>query len=221
MNLLKEKALVLRKKGYSYRIINQKLHVSKSTLSNWLSRVPFTPNDEVIKKVGSAKLKSALYKQHLKFESIRSASQEARKDIGLLSKRDLFLLGIGLYLGEGEKSFENVRIVNSDPKIIRLAARWFREICAAPKENFRPSIHLYPDSSEEKALQFWSHILEVPVSQFGKTIIDRRLNKSPLKRRKLPHGTLHLRIASKGNTNLGVYLHRKIQGWMERCLIQI
>lgn len=65
MNVLKEKAIQLRMAGYSYNI-SQRLSLAKSTLSNWLSRVPFEPNDEVISRIGKAKLKSALYKQKMK-----------------------------------------------------------------------------------------------------------------------------------------------------------
>ena len=221
MNPLREKALKLRSAGYSYNMIKQRLGVSKSTLSNWLSRIPFVPNREVIARVGRAKLKSALFKQRLKFESIEKAKQIAKKDVGLLSKRDLFILGIGLYLGEGEKTYENVRIVNSDPKIIQLAIKWFYNVCGVEKENFRPSIHLYPDNDIRTSLKFWSGITKIPISQFGKTMIDQRKNKSALKRRKLPYGTLHLHVMSKWLPHLGVNLHRKIQAWIEECITQI
>jgi len=221
MNPLRKKAIELRKAGYSYNMIKQKLGISKSTLSNWLSRIPFIPNNEVIARVGRARLKSALFKQRLKFESIKKAKQTGKKDIGLISKRDLFILGIGLYLGEGEKTYENVRIVNSDPQIIRLAIKWFYDACGAKKENFRPSIHLYPDSDIDISLKFWSNITKIPVSQFGKTTIDQRKNKSVLKKRKLPYGTLHLQVISNGLPHLGVNLHRKIQAWIEESIAQI
>ena len=50
MNYLKEKAIELRKAGWSYNTIKEKIGVSKSTLSNWLSRIPFIPNEEIIKR---------------------------------------------------------------------------------------------------------------------------------------------------------------------------
>jgi len=221
MNQLKIEAVKLREAGYSYNMIKQRLGISKGTLSNWLTRIRFVPNQEVIERIGRAKLKSALFKQRRKFESIKEARKYAKRDIDLLSKRDLFLLGIGLYLGEGEKTYENVRIVNSDSRIIRLAIRWFYDICKVKRENFRPSVHLYPDNDIKEVLRFWSRETNIPASQFGKTIIDWRKNKSPLKRRKLPYGTLHLHVMSNGMPHLGVNLHRKIQAWIERCLAQI
>ena len=54
----------------------------------------------------------------------------------------------------------------------------------------------------------------IPLSQFGKTQIDARENKSNKKKRKLPYGTAHLTIKSIGNRNNGVLLHRRIVGWI-------
>ena len=218
---LKERATQLRKSGHSYNMIKEKLGIPKSTLSNWLSKIPFVPNRELIKRIGVGKLKSALQKQNLKFASFKKANDDAEKDIGLLSKRDLFILGIGLYLGEGEKTYENVRIVNSDPNIVRLAMRWFYDVCGAKPENIKAFIHLYPDNDIEETLSFWSNIIKIPKSQFGKTTIDRRENKKILKIKKLPHGTLHVRVKSKNMKHLGVNLHRKIISWIEKCTSQI
>ena len=88
MNLLKEKAVILRRAGYSYGMIREGLGVSKSTLSDWLSRIPFKPNKEVVLRVGQAKLKSALHKHRLKFENIAKMKREAKAEIGKLSSRD-------------------------------------------------------------------------------------------------------------------------------------
>jgi len=221
MSSLRDQAIALRRKGFSYSLIKQRLGIPKSTLSNWLGNIPFQPNQEVIRRVGLARLKSALYKQRLKFDSIERAKIEAQKDITHLSKRDIFFLGIGLYLGEGEKTFENVKITNADPKIIRLAMKWFYETCGVRKENFRPSVHTYPDNVIKEVLKYWSKEINIPISQFGKTVIDTRQNKSNFKRKKLPHGTLQLRIASNGDPRLGVFLHRKIKAWMESCIAKI
>src|SRR3989344_8621487 len=121
MNPYKKQAIQLRNAGYSYGMIKEKLGISKSTLSDWLNRTPFTPNLEVIKRIGEARLKSALDKHRLKFENIAQMRAIAETDIGKLSQRDLFMLGIGLYLGEGSKSQEEIRVVNADPIIIKLA----------------------------------------------------------------------------------------------------
>ena len=222
MNELKAKAIRLRNAGYSYSMINDKLGVPKSTLSNWLTFIPFQPNQEVLKKIGKAKLKSALYKQNLKFEDIARMKMEASKDIGLLSHRDMFMLGIGLYMGEGSKSFEQINIVNSDPVIIRIGIKWLKTFLKLDIKNFTISIHAYPDTDLTRSVSFWSRKTGIPKNQFYKIVVDSRKNKSSLNKRKLPYGTVSLRIR-KGETNIrGVKsLHRKIMGWIDSATKQI
>lgn len=222
MNKLKEQSFALRNAGYSYNMIGKKLGIAKSTLSNWLTNIPFIPNAEVLQRVGESKLKSALYKQKIKFENIARMKHEANKEIGNLSSRDILMLGIGLYLGEGSKSQEEVRIVNADPAIIKLGIRWLKEFGGVRKEHLRVIVHGYPDHDINELVEFWSKELNIPIEQFTKTQIDTRLNKSLLKRRKLPYGTAHVYVRGGGTLYLGVKnLHRKIMGWIESSIRQI
>lgn len=222
MNKLKEKAIKLRNAGYSYSMINERIGVPKATLSNWLAFIPFQPNQEVLKKIGKAKLKSALYKQNLKFEDIAKMKLEASEDVGVLSQRDLFMLGIGLYMGEGAKSFEQVNIVNSDPVIIKAGMKWLKTFLKLDIKNFSVAIHAYPDTDLVKSVNFWSKATKIPKHQFFKVIIDKRRNKSQLNKRKLPYGTVSLRIKNGGTIFPGVKsLHRKIMGWIDSATKQI
>lgn len=222
MNQLREKAIKFRIAGYSYSMIREKLGVPKATLSNWLAFIPFKPNKEVLQKIGKAKLKSALYKQNLKFEDIELMKLEAEKDIGTLSQRDMFMLGIGLYMSEGSKSFEQVQITNSDPVIIKTAIAWLRNFLKLDLQNFVIQIHAYPDTEITKSISFWSRKTGISKNQFSKTIIDNRNNKSIFNKRKLPYGTISLRIKKGETTIRGVKsLHRKIMGWIESATKQI
>lgn len=212
---IKQKAIELRKQGYSYNMIIQKLLLSKSTLSNWLREMPFEPNQEVLNRVKDGRLKSARYKYKQKITNIKDMRSLAKKELGNISKRDLQMLGIGLYLGEGSKVHENIRITNSDPRIIKIGMKWFREVCGLKNENFGLLVHLYPDSNVKKSIEYWSQITGINKKQFNKTQIDRRINKSQKKKHMLPHGTLHINVKSCGNKKFGVSLHRKIMGWIE------
>ena len=218
---IKQKAITLRRKGYSYNIIATKLNLSKSTLSDWLSEIPFKPNKVVLKRIKLAQMKSAIYKNNQKIANILSAKKIAKKEAGNLTKRDLWLLGIGLYLGEGTKTNENIRIINSDPEIIKVAIVWFQKICGLENKNIVPIIHLYPDNNIKKAINYWSKITGIPGRQFAKTQIDRRLNKSSKRKGRLPYGTLQLQIKSYGRREFGRFLHRRIMGWTESLIDQI
>jgi hypothetical protein len=212
----KEKAINYRKRGYSYGMILERLELSKSTLSDWLKEIPYKPNKEVIKRVGLARMKSAQFKHNQKVANIRAVKKLAKRELGKLTKRDLWFLGIGLYWGEGDKSSnEGISVVNSDPETIKTMIKWFREICGLATKNFAPTIHAYPENNIAEEINYWSKLTGIPKEQFNKTQIDRRTNKSKMKKRKLPHGTLRLAIRSNGKKEFGVFLHRRIMGWIE------
>jgi len=218
---LKERAINYRKCGYSYGMISKKLGLSKSTLSDWLKEIPYKPNKEVLKRIKLASIKSAQIAHNRRVANIIAIKKLAKKELGKLTKRDLWLLGIGLYLGEGSKSCERIRVINSDPKIIKLAIKWFKEICGLKNENLNIAIHIYPDNNVKNTINYWSKITKIPKEQFGKTQIDRRVNKLDKKRRKLPYGTAHLYVKSYGKKEFGNSLHRRIMGWIEAVLNQI
>lgn len=218
---LRERAAEYRRSGYSYNIISRKLGLSKSTLSDWLRDISFTPNNIVLRRVKRAQLKSARFKNKQRIANIEEMKKMAIKEIGRLRKRDLLFLGIGLYLGEGTKLNEQITFINADKEIIRIALKWFKGVCGLGNKNIIPRIHLYPDVSTSKAIDYWSRITCLPRKQFAKTQIDRRINKLKKKRHKLLFGTLHLRIKSYGKKEFGRSLHRRIMGWIEAISGQI
>lgn len=217
---LKGKAINYRKQGYSYGMISEKLGLAKSTLSDWLREIPYEPNKEVLKRIKLGPIKSARIRHNQKVATIKKIKKKAKKELGKLTKRDLWLLGIGLYLGDGSKAQESVQLTNSDPEIIKLAARWFREICGSNTKNLTISIHAYPDNDIKNAINYWSRIAGIPKSQFKKTQIDKRINKTGKGKTKLPHGTVRLTVRARDKRELGVNLHRRIMGWIEGVLEQ-
>lgn len=215
---IREQVFKLRKNGYSYSYISEKIGISKSTLSVWLSSIPYTPNKTIIDRIEKARAASGYWKAKRKLESIESAEKEAKKEMGKITNRDLFMLGIGIYIGEGAKTNNTIRVINADPKIIRFAVKWFEEACGLSKVNFRLRLHLYPDNNIKECINFWSNISKIPEKQFYKVQIDRREDKKIIKKGKLPHGTAHLSIVSNGKKEFGVLFARKINAWMEEVL---
>lgn len=211
-------AYELRKAGHSYNFIAKQVRVSKGTLSAWLGKMPYTPNAETVTRIGKARAAAGAAKSLLKRKSIESATRQAILEIGEISRRDLFMLGLGLYIGEGAKSDQMICFVNSNPTIICTAICWFTRILKVPRDNLRLRIHLYPDNEVEKSISYWSQTTGIPRDQFHKTITDRRTNKKAVKAGKLPYGTAHLMVLSKGDKKLGVFLARKISAWSDKVL---
>lgn len=221
MNERKERAIKLREQGYSYNIISEKLNISKSTLSCWFKEIPFTPNEQVIKRIRNGPFKSGRIRHNQRVENIEKIKMSAEKELGSITKRDLWMIGVGLYIGEGSKSFETAQISNSDANIIKLAIKWFKDICGLEDNHITITMHLYPDNSEEECTNYWRKITGLPLKQFRKTQIDKRVDKSNYKKRKLPYGTVRLSVISNGNPDFGVSLHRKIMGWIEGAFKQM
>ena len=218
---IREEAINYRKKGYSYNMISEKLGLAKSTLSDWLKEIPYRPNKKVEKRIKLNYLRIAQFKHNQRMASIKKMKELGKKELGKLNKRDLWLLGIGLYLGEGTKLQENVQLTNSDPQIIKLTIEWLKEVYGLNMENFRIAVHVYPDNSIEDAVNFWSKVTDIPKKQFSKTQVDRRTNKSHKKKRKLPYGTARLTVRANGKKEFGVNFHRRIMGSVENAINQI
>ena len=208
-------AVELRKQGWSYGVIIDRLGVSKSTLSNWLSRLPYTPNATVKQRIKEGPEKSATRRHQKKLDSVTLIHKQAVSELGEMNERDLWMLGIGLYLGEGTKKFEEVRFVNTDPKIIHLMVLWLKKICGVPKQNIQLRIHGYPDTDFNESRKYWQSITGLTQSAFVREQIDVRKNKKITKWKTSPYGTLHVIVRKYGKTGMGVVLHRRIMGWIQ------
>jgi hypothetical protein len=213
----KKQALKLREKGYSYTYIQEKTKLSKSTLSHLLREVSYTPNSFTRKTIGMARAKSGESKAATKRRSVTAAKDKARVDIGRLSKRDIFMLGIGLYIGEGSKTQNIIRLVNGDVRVINLFITWLASF-GYPKSNLVIRIHLYPDSNVAEAESYWALKTGLPPGQFQKAYIDTRGHKDRKRSGTHPHGTAHVTVRSLGDKRFGVGFSRLIGAWMEEVL---
>lgn len=220
--LLRQKAIKLRKDGYSYSLISESLKTSKSTLNYWLKDIPYEPNQIVLDRIKNSSTKSASVLRRNKKRRDRIARQSGKNKVGKLTRRDLSMIGIGLYIGEGTKNkTQMVRVINSDPSTILIAMNWLKQIYGLKDNNFRLSIHLYPDLNIKKTLNFWSEVTKIPLQQFRKTQIDVRPKNLNLRRRILRYGTAQLTVYSDGDKKKGVYLFHKIMGQIDTIKEQI
>lgn len=206
---LKERAITLRKSGYSYGLINSLIQVPKSTLSGWLKDVLFTPNKISIERIKQGHRNSASTRKKNKEKKLEILKNNLRSEYSDVFDSELFLfgLGLGLYWGDGKKYGSTVCIANSDPRMLRAFINWLETICGVPKADLRVQLHLHQDVDPKKAVKYWRNKLCVQTNQFYKIMIDKRkgLNR---KKGKLKYGTAHIYMISK--TRKTLELHRKI-----------
>lgn len=217
---LKEKqlALKLRQKGFSYNEIQKKVVVSKDTLSRWCRDVILTPlqlerlRNRKLKGAEKGRIIGAKKQQCDRIKRTKELLKKGRKEVGRLNKRDRFLAGIGLYLGDGLKGDKGVGFSNSNPKVIFFMMNWFREFCQVSEKKFRGQIWIHEGLNESEARKYWSKITKIPLRQFQKSYIARNKTKSRKIRKKLhEYGVFAVRI-------LSVEIQRKILGWTSRII---
>lgn len=171
----KQKAILMRKKGMSYSQIKEKIKVSKSTLSGWLSGMPLSE-----KRI--RELRDFSPQRIERYRNTMQKKREARllgvyhkvsKDIGKFSKRDLFLGGLFLYWGEGTKMKNcSVEFTNTNPDMIKFFLKWL-QFLGVKKERLKIKLHLYADMKTEKGIDFWSKKLKIHRRQFIKPYIKK------------------------------------------------
>jgi hypothetical protein len=214
----KKKSLELRAEGYSYNYISRKLDVPKSTLSNWLKDLSFIPNKITSKAIINSQQKAISASRSDRIISLVKAREYAEQNIKNLSSREILLIGMGIYIGEGSKAYNTTRIVNSDPRIIKFSLLWLKKCFGLSDENIKIRIHIYPDNDEKKTLEFWMNQLNLKKYFFQTFYIDRRINKRKNRAGILPYGTAHMSVISNGNKKFGVLLHRKILATID-CIL--
>ncbi len=213
----KELAIKLRKRGFSYSEILEKVPVAKSTLSLWLRSVGLSKRQKqrLTKKKLSAALRGALARKNQKRIITKKIKKEAINEIKNISERDLWMIGTALYWGEGSKEKLNgslVQLGNSDPYLIKIFLEWLYEICKIPKSeiNVRIYLHVTARHKLKKVQQYWSRATGFPIKDFQKIIWKK--NKINTHRKNVGKDYFGLiRISVKKSINL----NRKIQGWIE------
>lgn len=201
VNILKEKAITLRKKGYSYNEINRNLKISKSTLSGWFknenfSRVIKANLIKLSQKNALNHLKKMALTNKIKWEEIHSNyRKKAKEEFSNLVLDPLFTTGLVIYWGEGDKRLKNgiLRIANTDYLMLSVFIRFLNNIFNIPKEKIRLWLLLYPDLKENECKEYWSNALMIPQNQFIKSqfIIGKE------KKKRINHGVCYVQIYSR------------------------
>ncbi len=207
----KIKAVALRRSGATYSEIRKKVSVSRSTLSLWLRGVNLSESQKrnILRGLDISREAAAQKKKTERVVRTKKIMEQARAEFLNLSKEPLFLVGLSLYLAEGDKALERVKFTNSDPNLISIIMSWLREICNVPETKFRIALHVHNLHVRSDIIKYWSKLTKIPESQFYALYIK----KSTLSTRRniLYNGTCSVIVNSRD-------LFRRIAGWRSALL---
>jgi hypothetical protein len=207
---LRAKARELRKAGRTYDEIVAELGVAKSSVSLWVRDLPKpTRSPEEMRRMSEARW--GPYREEA--EAVRRATHVgAKNEIGQLTDRELFLLGVGLYWAEGAKSKsyalrEQVVFINSDPGVIRVFLAWLR-LLEVEHEQLRFRVMIHESADVAAAERYWAEQVGIDVSGLAKTTLKKHNPKTMRKNTgEAYRGCLIVRVLR------GADLYRRIDGW--------
>ncbi len=165
--------------GKTYTEIREKFPIPKSTLSVWFKNAGKKPDRarqlEHLKRVRPVAMATI---RRRKEERVALAAEIAGKELGRLPLKNKgvqkALLAM-LYWAEGAKSeTTGLRFVNTDPVLAKLYISLLRSAYLLDESRIRIRLHLHHYHQHRKAITFWSKLLRVPDSQFGKIYVKKR-----------------------------------------------
>lgn len=140
-------------------------------------------------------------------------------EVGMLSDRELMILGGALYWAEGYKRplkrngkeliAHYVSFTNSDVAMAKVFLKCMTQICGVEISKIKVEARIFKHHNADEVVGYWSGELGIPKENFVKTyagISSASAGKRPYNR--LPYGVIQIRI---NNTNL----FYRIMGWIE------
>ena len=209
-------AIRLRHEGLRYSDLTRRFGVAKSTLWRWLKAEGLveTQPQRLTEMKRAAQQRGAAIVKARRLARTRAILEQASHEVGALSRRDVWLLGLALYWAEGSKQkpgnvSAGVIFTNSDPAAIRAFVAWITESCGVSKDRLTFEIYLHETADATRAQLYWSAQLQLPIEQLSRI---RWKHHRPATRRTNVgdsyHGLVRVRVARSSALN------RRIAGWI-------
>ncbi|WP_091445935.1 helix-turn-helix domain-containing protein [Micromonospora yangpuensis] len=183
---LRAEAEALRAEGRTVPEIATHLGVSKSTAHTWVAHIPL-PLDGPAAERRRAHARQMNEARWARYEKDREAArvdvrERAAEVVGVLSERDLLLLGAAIYWCEGTKSKpwrrdDRLQFVNTDPGLLSIFLA-FLAACSVARTvpAYRVSIHESADA--EVAARWWAARLDLPIGRFQRPTLKKHNPKT-------------------------------------------
>ncbi|MFE5366715.1 hypothetical protein [Streptomyces mirabilis] len=209
---LRDKARELRLQGWTYDQIQMELGCSKGSISLWVRDLPKPERRDPSEQAKLASRKRWDHELAVRDEERQKTKAAAAAEIGTLSDRELFLVGVGMYWAEGSKDKpydrrENVTFVNSDPGMIETFLRWL-DLLGVERDHVRYCVMIHESADVAGAEQYWADLVGADRSAFNKTTIKKHNPKTVRKNVGASYrGCLTIKVRQSAD------LYRRIEGW--------
>ncbi len=213
----KKLAIELRKQGKSYKEIISLVPVSKWTLSRWLQKVELT--EEQIKRLSDKSRTQGIISGY-KSREIWDNKRQTLKDLYRPPiDNPKFMIGLGLYWGEGTKfDASTTSMGSSDWVMLKTFINWINDFFSDDFSHFTVKLgHYYPERDDE-IKRFWSNELEIDLSHFIKSSFSIPKSSQRKKGNILPYGTAQVRVAGKGRWKIRQKIEKSLEVVRETAL---
>ncbi|WP_243979669.1 hypothetical protein [Streptomyces sp. NEAU-YJ-81] len=210
---LRARAREMRLQGMTYDRIQLELGCSKSSISLWVRDLPKPDRPPRTREEASAIAKrgweATLRQREIERQRTKLA---AAREVGELTNRELFLIGVGLYWSEGSKSkphnpTERATFINSDPDMVQLYLAWLSLLGVEP-ERLRYRVMIHESAQVADAERYWAEIIGVDVTILERTTLKKHNPKTVRKNVGEGYrGCLVVRVLKSAD------LYRRIEGW--------
>lgn len=216
-------AKAMRREGKSIKEIAHILKVSVSSVSNWSKDIELTDEQKnnLARRVTDPYYgKKAEYLKRSKEQfkkKVQALKEQGIREVSKLSKREIFLIGIALYWGEGFKKDHQVGFANIDSKMIKFFIYWLKTCFNLKNKNLIVRVTSNYRYKEKIRIMenFWSNELHIPLNQFSKPFFQKTIWKKQYENPNNYYGVLRIKVRKSVN------LLRKIYGFIEGLTLNI
>lgn len=215
----KEKIIArkLRRKGESIKKIAQTLKVSVSTASLWCRDIELTNKQvENLRKRQTDPFYGKRLDYYLRKKKefnlkLLNLKKEGISSIGKLSRREIFLIGIALYWGEGFKKDSLVGLATLDINIAKFFIFWINKSFGITSKDLilRITANISYKNKIIELSKYWSRELGISENQFSKPFFQNTKWKKEYENKENYHGVLRIKVRRS------IDLLRKIFGYIE------
>ena len=179
---LKYKAIKLRQQGSSLREVEKLLKIPKSTLSGWFKNIELTSEQKqrlknnLLDNLSKARKNAVIWHNQQKEMRLKTAENEAKNVLSIIDMGDKSILELTLailYLGEGAKS-DHTCIGSSDPLILKFFIKGLIKVYGFDVKRIKCELHLRVDQNPNLVKEYWAKELNLSLSNFYSTSIDKR-----------------------------------------------